>query len=272
MPHYRLTLAYDGTDFYGSQAQGEQRTVQGELDRALRAIGGDGCASEFAGRTDRGVHAAGQVVVAALPRWRADASSLAKAVQSRLPDDIAIRGASECAPEFHPRFDAVWREYRYRLLFGLHDPFIERASWYLRSPIDLEAMAEGMASLVGTHDFASFACGGEGVPWSDRARMARGTRRTIMRCEGRSLVVQPGPGVCGPSDAIELRFVADGFLPRMVRSMTAALVEIGQGRHSPEWISEILTARDRRAGPGVAPPQGLTLWSVGYGSDAYEVW
>jgi tRNA pseudouridine38-40 synthase len=96
--------------------------------------------------------------------------------------------------------------------------------------------------------------------------------RTIMQCEGRRMMLQAAPGVCGPSEAIELRFVADGFLPRMVRSMTAALVEIGQGRRSPDWISEILNARDRRAGPGVAPPQGLTLWNIGYGSDAYEVW
>jgi tRNA pseudouridine38-40 synthase len=71
---------------------------------------------------------------------------------------------------------------------------------------------------------------------------------------------------------VELRFVADGFLPRMVRSMTAALVEVGQGRRSPTWIREVLAAKDRRAGPGVAPPQGLSLWKIGYGSDAYEVW
>jgi tRNA pseudouridine38-40 synthase len=197
---------------------------------------------------------------------------LAKAVQSRLPHDIAIRGASECTPEFHPRFDAVWREYRYWLRFGLRDPFLEHASWHLRTPVVLEAVAEGVATLVGTHDFASFACGGEGVPWSERSSMVRGTVRTIMQCEGRRVMLQAAPGVCGPSEAIELRFVADGFLPRMVRSMTAALVEIGQGRRSPDWITKILTARDRRAGPGVAPPQGLTLWDIGYGSDAYEVW
>lgn len=85
-------------------------------------------------------------------------------------------------------------------------------------------------------------------------------------------MLQAGPGSCGQVEAVELRFVADGFLPRMVRGMTAALVEVGQGRRSPYWIGEILNARDRRAGPGVAPPRGLTLWNIGYGSDAYEVW
>jgi tRNA pseudouridine38-40 synthase len=185
---------------------------------------------------------------------------------------MAIRGACECLPEFHPRFDAVWREYRYWLFFGPRDPFLGRVAWQLRSPVDLEAINQGMARLVGTHDFASFACSGEGVPWSERSRMARGTVRSIRRCDGRRVMLLAGPAVSAPTEALELRFVADGFLPRMVRSMTAALVEIGQGRSSPDWIREILKAKDRRAGPGVAPPQGLTLWSIGYGSDACEVW
>jgi tRNA pseudouridine38-40 synthase len=272
MPHFRLTLAYDGTDFYGSQVQGNERTVQGELDRALTTLGGEGCPSRFAGRTDRGVHAAGQVAAVSLPRWSADTAILAKALQSQLPGDIGIGGAAECASSFHPRFDAVWREYRYWLCVGVRDPFLARVSWQLRSGIDLDAVTEGMSGLSGAHDFASFACGGEGVPWSERSRMARGTVRTIYTCEGRRVSLQAGPGVCGQTDAVELRFVADGFLPRMVRSMTAALVEIGQGRRSPTWIREVLAAKDRRAGPGVAPPQGLSLWKIGYGSDAYEVW
>lgn len=272
MPHYRLTIAYDGTDFYGSQAQGSQRTVQGELDKALHSVGGEGCFSQFAGRTDRGVHACGQVAAVTVPAWSADASILAKAVQSRLPQDIAIRGASECAAAFHPRFDAVWREYRYWLRFGLGDPFLERVAWHLRAPVNLDAVNQGMAGLVGTHDFASFAGGGEGVPWSDRSRMARGAVRSVVQCEGRRVMLQAGPGRCGATEAIELRFVADGFLPRMVRNMTAALIEVGQGRRRADWIGEILGARDRRAGPGVAPPQGLTLWAIGYDSDAYEVW
>ncbi len=272
MPHFRLTIAYDGTDFYGSQVQSGKRTVQGELERALYAVGGAGCTSQFAGRTDRGVHACGQVVAVALPEWRAEASILARAIQSRLPNDIAIRAGSECAPAFHPRFDANWREYRYWIRFGSRDPFLDRVSWLLRSSVDLDAVHQGMARLVGTHDFASFAGGGEGVPWSERSRMARGTVRTILGCEGRRVMAQSGPGSCGPIEAIELRFVADGFLPQMVRSMTAALVEIGQGRRAADWISEILGAKDRRAGPGVAPPQGLTLWKIGYGTDAHEVW
>lgn len=272
MPHFRLTLAYDGTDFYGSQKQGVQRTVQGELDRALIALGGDGRPSQFAGRTDRGVHAAGQVASVSLPRWSEDATILAKALQGELPNDIGISQAFECTSSFHPRFDAVWREYRYWLCIGVRDPFLARVSWQLRTDIDLAAIVEAMAALVGTHDFASFACGGEGVPWSERSRMPRGTVRTIIRCEGRRVNLNAGPGVCGSTVAVELRFLADGFLPRMVRSLTAALVDIGQGRRPPTWIGEILAVNDRRAGPGVAPPQGLTLWKIGYGSDAIEVW
>ncbi len=268
MPSYRLTLSYDGTAFAGSQIQPGQRTVQGELESALRRLGGLGASSTFAGRTDRGVHAFGQVVAVTFPEWRATAGELERALAARLPGDIAARQVSESDHAFNPRFDAAWREYRYWLAPGVASPFLGRYAWMLRDGLNSARMNQAAASLLGTHDFASFAGGGEGVPWSERAARKRGTTRTLLRCAVRTLELTPGPGRDADAVALEFRIAADGFLPRMVRNITGALVEVGQGRQEPAWIGEILAAKDRRQGSEVAPAHGLTLWRVGYPGDA----
>lgn len=268
MPSYRLTLSYDGTAFAGSQIQPGQRTVQGELESALRRLGGLGASSTFAGRTDRGVHAFGQVVAVTFPEWRATAGELERALAARLPGDIAARQVSESDHAFNPRFDAAWREYRYWLAPGVASPFLGRYAWLLRDGLNSARMNQAAASLLGTHDFASFAGGGEGVPWSERAARKRGTTRTLLRCAVRTLELTPGPGRDAYAVALEFRIAADGFLPRMVRNITGALVEVGQGRQEPAWIGEILAAKDRRQGSEVAPAHGLTLWRVGYPGDA----
>lgn len=270
MPSYRLTLSYDGTAFAGSQIQPGQRTVQGELESALRRLGGVGTDTTFAGRTDRGVHAFGQVVVVDLPEWRATAGDLERALAARLPADIAARHVVECDPAFNPRFDAVWREYRYWVAPGVTSPFLGRYAWLLRDGGDAARMNEAAAGLLGTHDFASFAGGGEGVPWSERSARPRGTTRSLLRCAVRTQELTPGPGRDAGVAALEFRIAADGFLPRMVRNITGALVEVGQGRREPAWIGEILAAKDRRQGSEVAPAHGLTLWRVGYPGDALE--
>jgi tRNA pseudouridine38-40 synthase len=136
----------------------------------------------------------------------------------------------------------------------------------------VEAVEAGAKRLVGTHDFATFAGGGEGVPWAARADRQRRTTRTVMRCEARASSIRSGPGIDRPATGLEIRVAADGFLPRMVRNIVGALVEVGQGRQDAEWIGEILAARDRRAGSVVAPPEGLTLWKVGYGADRLDDW
>lgn len=268
MPSYRLTLSYDGTAFAGSQIQPGQRTVQGELESALRRLGGLGASSTFAGRTDRGVHAFGQVVAVTFPEWRATAGELERALAARLPGDIAARQVIESDHAFNPRFDAAWREYRYWLAPGVASPFLGRYAWLLRDGLNSARMNQAAASLLGTHDFASFAGGGEGVPWSERAARKRGTTRTLLRCAVRTLELTPGPGRDADAVALEFRIAADGFLPRMVRNITGALVEVGQGRQEPAWIGEILAAKDRRQGSEVAPAHGLTLWRVGYPGDA----
>lgn len=266
MPRFRLTLSYDGTDFAGSQAQPLQRTVQGELERALDRILGERPMATFAGRTDRGVHAAGQVVAFDAPYWRSDAGSLQRALNAVLPADLRAIDGRECGDAFHPRFDAAWREYRYWIAPGVVSPILGRYAWTPRAEIELDLMATAASHVVGTLDFASFTGGGEGVPWSARAKQAPGTTRTVFRCVCRSIAVHVAPGA-GSTRVIEVVVTADGFLPRMVRNIVGALVEVGQGRQSPAWMGEILGYRDRCRGSVVAPALGLTLSAVGYGDD-----
>lgn len=268
MPRFRLTLSYDGSAFAGSQIQPGQRTVQGELDRALARLGGVGASTTFAGRTDRGVHAFGQVVAVDFPEWRASAGELKRALAARLPGDMAARQVMESDGAFHPRFDAEWREYRYWICLGVQSPFLGRYAWLLRDGSDAARMNEAANLLLGTHDFASFAGGGEGVPWSERSARKRGTTRTLLRCAVRNLEFTPGLGRDVGAAGLEFRIAADGFLPRMVRNITGALIEVGQGRQEPAWIGEILAAKDRRQGSEVAPAHGLTLWRVGFPGDA----
>jgi len=270
MPSYRLTLSYDGTAFAGSQIQPGQRTVQGELEAALRRLGGNAAVTTFAGRTDRGVHAFGQVAAVGFPEWRATAGDLERALAARLPGDVAARDVVESDSAFNPRFDAVWREYRYWIVPGVMSPFLGRYAWLLRDGGDAARMNEAAGFLLGTHDFASFAGGGEGVPWSERSTRKRGTTRTLLRCAVRTQELTPGPGRDGGAAALEFRIAADGFLPRMVRNIAGALVEVGQGRREPAWLGEILAARDRRQGSELAPAHGLTLWRVGFPGDALE--
>lgn len=272
MRSFRLTLSYDGTCFAGSQRQPNQRTVQGDLEQTLERLGAGPMRTVFAGRTDRGVHAVGQVAAVQLTRWRASSDALQRALNARLPYDMAVGRAVECEPAFNPRFDAAWREYRYWIACGGNDPFVRRYAWILRDGVDVGRADWAAVKLLGRHDFASFAGGGEGVPWSDRAIRKHGTTRSILRCACRRGGTLPIPMVGSEVTVVEFRVVADGFLPRMVRNIVGAVVEVGQGRRDPEWVSELLDARDRRLGSILAPAQGLTLWRVGFAGDEIEDW
>ncbi len=147
------------------------------------------------------------------------------------------------------------REYRYRIWTGPRTPLVDRFAWQRRRPLDVEAMAEAAGRLAGTHDFASFVAGGEGVPWSARQQRRRGTVRTVRHCTVRQIEAW---WPVGPIDVagIEVRVVADGFLPRMVRGFVGALGEIGRGANEPAWIDELLSRADRRVGPQSALHRG----------------
>ena len=270
MHSFRLTLAYDGTDFSGSQIQPDRRTVQGELEAGLGKVFSAPVRATLAGRTDRGVHAIGQVATAGSLAWTASARELQCALNASLPDDVVATDVVACPESFHPRFDALWREYRYWIAPGLPSPFLGRYAWTPRADIETSAVQAGAKLLVGTHDFASFASGGEGVPWSWRATRPRGTIRTMFVCDCRELATSFAWNEARPTKLLEVRLVADAFLPRMVRNIVGALVEVGQGRRDPGWIAELLGARDRRLGSVVAPPRGLTLWRVGFDDDVID--
>lgn len=252
MRRARLTLGYDGTDFVGSQAQPGQRTVQGVLDEAIARIAPGSGSTAFAGRTDRGVHALGQVVSVDLT-WNDDANRCRYALNAVLPRDLVVSAVEWMRPAFHARFDAAWREYRYRILVAPAPSVFERRyTWWRRRDVDQDLAAAAAARLVGTNQFGSFAGSGKSQSL-DPQKLTRTVRRSEWLAECAGAIVRH-----------EFRIEATGFLPRMVRNITAALVEVGAERRPVEWIDELLAANDRRALGEAAPPEGLTLWRVRY--------
>lgn len=262
-----LTVSYDGTDFFGSQTQPNGRTVQDELEAALAGLYGERVTTVFAGRTDRGVHAVGQVV--GCPDRRPDWTepTIAAALNARLPEDAAVVAVGRRPPRFHARYDARWREYRYRIWSGAPQPLARRTVWMRRAPLDCSSMDAAARALIGTRDFASFAGSGHGVSWSDRQQSGRQTVRRVLEARCREIA----PWWTVPNDdgdrLVEVAIAADGFLPQMVRNAVGALVEVGRGAREPGWLAELLGARDRRVGAATAPAHGLTLWRVGYGDE-----
>lgn len=244
MATIRLDLAYDGTDFHGWARQPRHRTVEGEILRVLDRVLGHAPRCSVAGRTDAGVHAERQVV-----SFEADADPqrLASILNARLSPEIVVRCAQRARDGFDARFDAVSREYRYRIELGpVTDPFTGRYVWHRPKELSLTRMRAAAAALVGEHDFASFG----------RATSPDGT--TVRRLE-RLVVARTG-------DRIEITARADAFLRQMVRSLVGTLVDVGEGRIDPAAMPEVLDAGDRGAAGRVAPPHGLILRQVRYRS------
>ena len=247
----KLTLQYDGTDYVGWQRQAEGVSIQGLLEDALRPIEGAPVTVHGAGRTDAGVHALGQVASVTLTATL-DPATLARALNAVLPPDVRVRNAEQAAADFHARFSAKGKRYRYRILStGAGSPFEARYSWHIPQPLNFDDMAAAGALLEGHHDFAAFAAAGTAV---------KTTQRTITKVT-LNLGFAPWKAQ-GALLTIDLE--GEGFLRHMVRNITGTLVNIGHGRWPPTAIREILDSRDRaRAGP-TAPPQGLFLVRVSY--------
>ena len=265
----RMRVSYDGREFVGSQRQTNARTVQGELERALEEIAGKAIPIYLAGRTDRGVHAAGQVASFSREGVRSSIERLPKAMNAHLGRDIAILDGKLEPKGFHARYSATWREYRYRIWTGIRQPNAEGYVWVFPQQLDLVRMAEAADRLVGEHDFAAFASGGEGVPWSSRNDRQHGSTRIVQIC-----TLEERDSWWGANrregTLIEFRIVANGFLPRMVRGIVGTLIEIGRGARPPELVDELFVGRDRRSAPKNVPAEGLTLWAVGYGNEQPE--
>jgi tRNA pseudouridine38-40 synthase len=252
MPTFKLTLEYDGRAFAGWQSQRErERTVQAELLRALAEIAEGPVRLLGAGRTDAGVHAEGQVASATL-ETRLDGETLRRALNAKLPEDVAVLGAELRPDSFDARRDAIAKRYRYEIWNGaLPSPLRAPRAWHVREPLDLGRLRAGAERLLGRHDFASFRGAGSAV---------RTTVRTLLRID-----------VSGASRAeVHLAVEGDGFLRHMVRNLVGTLVEVGAGRRSPEWVSEVVAARDRAAAGRTAPAHGLVLEWVRYPGDAAE--
>ena len=256
-----LTVAYDGIGFGGSQKQPGSRTVQEELEAALERLAGRAVPTTFAGRTDRGVHAIGQVVGCGDARPDLSPETLRKALNAALADDLAAVRIERKPAGFHARYDARWREYRYRVWSGIRQPAARGQVWQRSGLLDVAEMARAAERLVGERDVAALAGGGEGVPWSTRRDRPRGTTRRIVLCGCRAV-----PPWWGGTEGtlVEIRVAADGFLPRMVRTIAALVVEVGRGARPVDWVDEVLAGGDRRGGAGTAPAHGLTFWRVGY--------
>lgn len=254
----KLVLAYDGHAYRGSQIQPNVPTIQEELERALRTIRAYSGRTTFAGRTDAGVHAAGQVVSCDVS-WDRELERLSHGLNSVLPHDIRVLECDQVAPDFNARFDAHSREYRYRVSEQrvLH-PLQARYVWASATPIDQQVAARVAGMFEGTHRFGSFASAG-----FSRRMEQPDLARTIQTC---IWAIISDPLFPGPTDrpVHELRIRGDGFLPQMVRNITSAIVEVASGKKPPEWIEFLLVSGDRRLLGPPAPPHGLVLWNVEY--------
>jgi tRNA pseudouridine38-40 synthase len=245
MPRYRLTVEYDGGPYCGFQAQAGQASVQGEIERAVSAFCGEAVRVHAAGRTDAGVHAAGQTLHLDLTReWPAE--TVMNALNAHLAAaPIAILAAETAEPDFHARFSALARHYLYRVLNRAAPAALEAGKvWHVKAPLDAEAMNAAAQALVGKHDFTTF---------RDAACQAASPVKTLDAAR-----------VWRDGEEVRLAFSARSFLHRQVRSMTGSLVQVGLGRWSRADLATALQARDRAACAPVAPARGLTLMKVDY--------
>jgi tRNA pseudouridine38-40 synthase len=250
MRYFKLTIAYDGTDFHGWQIQAPDKpTIQGEIVGVLRRITQEGSMLHGAGRTDAGVHALGQVA-SFRTQSALSAQEFQRALNALLPPTIRIVTAEEVGPDFNARWSARGKTYQYRLYRGkVVPPMLWRYVLHYPFPLDEGAMRDAAARFVGTHDFASFAAS----TGSEEDDKERSTEREIYSAE-----------LLRSAEDQELVFTVRGrsFLRYMVRKMMGTLLDVGRGKLKPEDIDRLYQLKDRsKSGPTV-PPQGLCMVSV----------
>lgn len=261
MPRYLLRLAYDGTGYVGWQRQTNGVSVQQKIEEAVAPLAGGTVAVVGAGRTDAGVHALGQAahvdLQAALP-----GDVLVRALNSRLPADVRVRTAELVPDDVHARFSALAKTYRYRWLSSRTGiPQLERDAWRVQPPLDVAAMQDAAARLLGTHDFAGFQSAGTDV---------QTTVRELTSVFLRATTDDEASGIgLGPDEScLQMDITGTGFLRHMVRAIAGTLTDIGRGRWPADRIDAILASRDRAMAGPTAPAHGLTLVSVAYATRA----
>lgn len=244
MRRIKLIVAYDGTEYSGWQIQPEAPTIEMCLDKAIHELTGENVHVTGASRTDAGVHAYGNVAVfdteSTIPGDR-----FTFALNRFLPDSIVIQDSWEVSVDFHPRHCNTRKTYEYRILnTAVPLPQKRNFTWHVAGSVDIEKMKEAAAYIVGEHDFKSFCC---------VRTQAESTVRTIYSLE----VLQEG-------SEIIIRIKGNGFLYNMVRIITGTLIQVGKGRFMPEYVKQMLEAKDRTVAGQTAPPQGLTLVGIEY--------
>lgn len=254
MPRYRITVAYDGTNFAGFQVQKNQRTVQGTLEQALiKMTKGEQIRVHGSGRTDAGVHAYGQVIHFDYPK-KIPARNILLALNSLLPLDMEVTDSQIADPEFHAQFDTLGKCYQYRVSQGrFTDPFKRLYTGHYPYPVDVERIETALQDLLGEHDFTSFAASGGVI---------KNKVRTIYRAK-----VSADPG----QHELIFTFIGNGFLYNMVRILVATLLEIGNGRRDEHDLLRLFTVKDRQQARGTAPASGLYLQKVYYPGDEAEL-
>src|SRR5579862_4928420 len=251
---WKLVLAYDGTDFHGWQVQPDRVTIQGTLADAVERITGERVLPQGSGRTDAGVHALGQVasfvLAAAIP-----AANFHRALNRALPASIRVLETVRVSADFHARHWAVSKRYEYRIFRGeICPPWVSRYVYALNWPLDIEAMREAAAVVVGEHDFASFAASDPDLAQRSDEGEGISTVKTIF-----SSIWD-----CADSDLLVYRVHGSGFLHHMVRNLVGTFLDVGRGHIAAGDVSRILEARSRTAAGAMAPARGLFLVSVDY--------
>lgn len=240
----KLVVEYDGTNYAGWQVQPNGLAIQQVMEEALARIIGTPVRLHSSGRTDAGVHARGMVAAFRTDR-QIPLRAFSDGLNSLLPPDIAVKDAAEMPPEFHPRFDATGKRYRYTICNGARrSPLARLYAWHLRGELDVEAMRQGARHFVGEHDFAAFRTAGCAA------------KTTVRRIDAVELARD--------GDFVRIDVTGSGFLRNMVRIMTGTLVEVGQGRVAPTIVAEILAGTGGVSPGATAPPHGLCLMEVFY--------
>lgn len=248
--NFKLTIQYDGTDFHGWQMQGELRTVQGELTRALKLIDGRDATVHGSGRTDAGVHAQGQVASVRLEREITPAK-LRAAINGNVAHDLRIMEAQIANDDFHARYSALEKTYLYRIVNGpVMSPFWVRYAHHEARQLDLESMKNCARLFLGSHDWTAFSA----------AQSESDNRvRTITQLE-----VSRNSDECSGEPMVEIKTSAEGFLRYMVRSIAGTLLSVGRGEMDEKHIERAIEQGDRSLAGATAPACGLTLLSVRY--------